>query len=99
MPGNVIDVIFDDFELEFSVNCTNDLIEIFDGADNSSASLGKYCGAKRPSDHVVTSGNVMYVEFGSNSKRTTKGFRISYTGIKSGNLSFSEKRCIRLCCK
>lgn len=83
-PGFIIDLMFDDFELEFSVNCTKDYIEVFDGANNSSASIGKYCGTKKPSDHVTTSGNMMYVEFVSNSKRAAKGFKISYTGIKSG---------------
>lgn len=84
LPGYIIDITFDDFELEFAVNCTSDYIEIFDGGDNSSASLGKYCGAKNPTDHVKSSGNLMYVEFSSNSVRTNKGFRISYNAIKSG---------------
>lgn len=83
----IIDVIFDDFKLEFSVNCTNDYLEIFDGSDNSSVSLGKYCGAKKPSEHVKSSGNVMYIEFSSNRVRTTKGFRISYNAIKSGDIN------------
>ncbi|KAK3746278.1 hypothetical protein QZH41_016541, partial [Actinostola sp. cb2023] len=84
LPGYVIDLMFDDFQLEFSVNCTQDFLEVFDGADNSSVSLGKHCGEKKSSDHVTTSGNLMYLEFVSNSRRTAKGFSVSYTGIKSG---------------
>lgn len=84
LPGHMIDLVLDDFDLEFSINCTKDYFEVFDGPDNTSISLGRYCGAKRPANHVTSSGNIMFVEFVADGRRSMKGFTVSYTGIKTG---------------
>lgn len=84
LPGHMIDLVLDDFDLEFSINCTKDYFEVFDGSDNTSISLGRYCGAKRPANHVTSSGNIMFVEFVADGRRSMKGFTVSYTGIKTG---------------
>ena len=97
LPGYVIDLVFDEFELEFSVNCTQDYLEVFDGADNTSVSLGRYCGVKKSTDHVTSTGNLMFVEFVANGRITRKGFQVSYTGIKSGtNISICTRTNLTL---
>ncbi|EDO50070.1 predicted protein, partial [Nematostella vectensis] len=78
-PGYAVDLLFLTLDLEFAVNCSRDYIEVFDGPDNSSQSLGRFCSDKDVKRHVVTSGNAMLVEFVTNGRVARSGFDISYT--------------------
>ncbi|XP_048582610.1 dorsal-ventral patterning tolloid-like protein 1 [Nematostella vectensis] len=78
-PGYAVDLLFLTVDLEFAINCSRDYVEVFDGPDNSSQSLGKFCSDKDVKRRVVTSGNVMFVEFVTNGRVAREGFDISYT--------------------
>ncbi|XP_032223621.2 bone morphogenetic protein 1 [Nematostella vectensis] len=78
-PGYAVDLLFLTLDLEFAVNCSRDYIEVFDGPDNSSQSLGRFCSDKDVKRHVVTSGNAMLVEFVTNGRVARSGFDTSYT--------------------
>ncbi|KAK2167305.1 hypothetical protein NP493_1280g00020 [Ridgeia piscesae] len=53
---------------------------IYDGTSTSAPLLRDLCGSSLPGD-VVSSGNTMYIRFGTNNVDTYSGFRIQYTAI------------------
>ena len=70
--------MFNAFELEPHQECTYDHVEIFDGDDSASRTLGKFCGAKVP-EPIVTSSNKMYMTFYSDASVQRKGFHATHT--------------------
>ena len=90
-PGHRIRLTFINFELEPHQECTYDHIEVFDGKNINSHSLGRYCGSKLP--HPITSsGNQMYMVFYSDASVQRKGFHASH---KTG-LHFTDKMKLTL---
>ncbi|KAL5017782.1 hypothetical protein ScPMuIL_003504 [Solemya velum] len=83
--GHRIKLIFHEFELEPHQECTYDHIEIFDGDDTSTRSLGRYCGAKVPHP-IISSGNRMYMVFYSDASVQRKGFHATHTTVCGGHL-------------
>ena len=69
--------------------CVFDSMTIYDGTSTSAPLLRDLCGSSLPGD-VVSSGNTMYIRFGTNNVDTYSGFRIQYTAI-DGTISFSDK--------
>ena len=84
---NVLQV-FNDFELEPHQECTYDHVEIFDGHDVLSRSLGKFCGAKVPYP-IIASSNAMFMTFYSDASVQRKGFHATHatgTSVKIAQL-------------
>ena len=52
--GNMIKVIFSEFELEYNSSCQYDYLEIYDGTSTSSSLIGKYCGTTSPGTITAT---------------------------------------------
>ncbi len=48
-----------------------------DGADRTAPQLGKFCGDVRP-EEIVSSGNVMFVEFTSDGSGSLPGFAANW---------------------
>uniref|UniRef100_A0A2C9LJH2 CUB domain-containing protein n=1 Tax=Biomphalaria glabrata TaxID=6526 RepID=A0A2C9LJH2_BIOGL len=65
---------FFNFDLESSINCASDSVEIFDGPNAQSQSIGTYCGTAVPSVRTSKSGQ-LYVVFKSNSLTQGRGFQ------------------------
>ncbi|NXO00385.1 ASTL metalloendopeptidase, partial [Rhinopomastus cyanomelas] len=74
-----ISLHFQAFELQRSRGCQSDYVKVYDGSSRSSdVLLDKTCGSKAPSD-VVSSGNLMLVEFVTDGAGTAPGFQANFT--------------------
>uniref|UniRef100_A0A3B4F981 Cubilin n=1 Tax=Pundamilia nyererei TaxID=303518 RepID=A0A3B4F981_9CICH len=82
-PLNHVTLSFTDFDLEMIfANCSHDFLEILDGDNYDSPTIGRYCGSEIP--HPVTSfSNSLVVKFISDQSYSRKGFRATYSGSTS----------------
>ncbi|XP_068738653.1 dorsal-ventral patterning tolloid-like protein 1 [Montipora capricornis] len=96
--GHRINVTFSEFELEHSENCKNDYLEIREAyfrilsypiegiSGNYGAILARpTCGTNKPQD-ILSTGNMVWVHFKSDSNSTTtyKGFKATFTTSGQG---------------
>lgn len=63
--------------MEAHLECAYDHLEIYDGRDNRAATLGRFCGTKKPSP-VISSANKMFLRFFSDNSVQKRGFEASY---------------------
>ena len=75
-------VEFIDFQLEKSVNCTFDFIEIRLGIDESGMLFGRLCGSGHPGTIQATKS--MWIWFRSDRSIAVRGFLASYTKTTIG---------------
>lgn len=76
--GSKIQLNFMDLELEDSPDCILDYIQIYDGPDKNSKSLGKFCNANSHPPSIVSTSNSMYLVFRSDMSDARKGFYLKY---------------------
>uniref|UniRef100_A0A8D0FPY8 Metalloendopeptidase n=1 Tax=Strix occidentalis caurina TaxID=311401 RepID=A0A8D0FPY8_STROC len=90
-----ISLHFQAFELQRTRGCQGDYVKIYDGSIKSSAVLmDKTCGSKIPDD-VVSSSNLMLVEFVTDGADTASGFQATFTSGRSENKeNGKEKRSV-----
>ncbi|KAH9505450.1 Deleted in malignant brain tumors 1 protein [Bulinus truncatus] len=60
--------------------CFYDYVHLFDGKDSSSNLIGHFCNEPKGL-HVVSSSNVLYVSFTSDTAVTSRGFYANYTAL------------------
>ena len=65
------------FALEVQSSCDYDYVEVFDGPDSSSTSLGRYCGHSLPPS-VKPSSNEIIIRKVSDFSITDDGFMFNY---------------------
>ena len=70
-------IYFTLFDLEVSVGCQKDYIEIFDGTKDNEKLLGRYCGGKGPST-IRTNSNVLKMNFITDKSYVRGGFIANY---------------------
>lgn len=63
--------------MEAHLECAYDHVEIYDGRDMRSLSLGRFCGTKK-APPVISSGNEMFLRFFSDNSVQKRGFEASY---------------------
>ncbi|CAL9685809.1 unnamed protein product [Knipowitschia caucasica] len=84
-PDMAIQVKFDKFAVEADTYCRFDYVAFYNGGERDDSQLiGKYCGEKAPLP-IVTSGNVLLVQFVSDSSVTSDGFLVQYTSFPQGS--------------
>ncbi|KAM9348462.1 procollagen C-endopeptidase enhancer a [Symphorus nematophorus] len=84
-PDMVIQVRFDKFVLEADTYCRFDYVAFFNGGETDDSRLiGKYCGDQTPQP-IMTSGNVLLVQFVSDLSVTSDGFLAHYTSVPRGS--------------
>lgn len=89
-PDTVIQVKFDKFALEADTYCRFDYVAFYNGGERDDSRLiGKYCGDQAP-EPIVTSGNVLLVQFVSDLSVTSDGFLAVYTSFPRGSSVSSE---------
>uniref|UniRef100_A0A8C6UGR6 Procollagen C-endopeptidase enhancer a n=1 Tax=Neogobius melanostomus TaxID=47308 RepID=A0A8C6UGR6_9GOBI len=89
-PDMVIQVKFDKFALEADTYCRFDYVAFYNGGERDDSQLiGKYCGDKAPVP-IITSGNVLLVQFVSDLSVTSDGFLAMYTSLPRGSSVASE---------
>lgn len=81
-PGNTVEVVFTDMDLEQNANCSFDFVEIRDGSYPTSPLIGRYCGSSKPA-LVRSTSNHIRILFRSDGNQVSKGFRLQYTGGES----------------
>ncbi|CAH2325878.1 novel hatching enzymes [Pelobates cultripes] len=78
IPSQKVYLKFESFDVQPSPSCESDYINIYDGASRSSpVLLQRFCGEENPPP-LMSSSNVMLVEFISDGNLTGKGFKASY---------------------
>uniref|UniRef100_A0A674N4D4 CUB domain-containing protein n=1 Tax=Takifugu rubripes TaxID=31033 RepID=A0A674N4D4_TAKRU len=75
-PGNLVQLVFESFNLEYHTNCNFDYVEVYDNGTTSPL-IGKFCGSDRP-PAIVSHSNRLWVKFHSDSA-------ITYEGILTAN--------------
>uniref|UniRef100_A0A8C8DU02 Metalloendopeptidase n=1 Tax=Oryzias sinensis TaxID=183150 RepID=A0A8C8DU02_9TELE len=84
-PGHRIKIVFNEVDMETHLECAYDHLEIFDGKDDRTPTLGRFCGTKKPAA-VVSSSNKMFLRFLSDNSVQKRGFEASYRAECGGNL-------------
>ncbi|KAM8967664.1 cubilin [Pelodytes ibericus] len=75
--NTIVELRFNQFDVETSTRCLYDYVAVFDGPDIYSQSLGKFCGNVIPLVLKSTS-NKMFVMFVTDSYGTANGWRATY---------------------
>ncbi|XP_029028659.1 procollagen C-endopeptidase enhancer a [Betta splendens] len=84
-PDMAIQVKFDKFAVEADTYCRFDYVAFFNGGERDDSRLiGKYCGDDAPQP-IITSGNVLLVQFVSDLSVTSDGFLAQYTSVRRGS--------------
>ncbi|KAG8583106.1 hypothetical protein GDO81_008276 [Engystomops pustulosus] len=84
-PNSIIQIYFDDFALENSLNCLSGSVSIYDGTPHGSPLLAKLCGTSRQNFTSSLNGlSVVYSSRGSNNN-LIRGFRASYYAISQNS--------------
>ncbi|XP_028277063.1 procollagen C-endopeptidase enhancer a [Parambassis ranga] len=84
-PDMVIQVKFDKFVLEADTYCRFDYVAFFNGGEKDDSRLiGRYCGDQAPQP-IISTGNVLLVQFVSDLSVTSDGFFAYYTSIPRGS--------------
>ncbi|TNM91924.1 hypothetical protein fugu_018936 [Takifugu bimaculatus] len=82
--------VFNEVDMEAHLECAYDHVEIYDGRDTRSPSLGRFCGTKK-APPVVSSGNKMFLRFFSDNSVQKRGFEASYDAECGGSLKAEVK--------
>ena len=77
-PDLQIGLVFQKFSVEWNPTCNYDSLTIFDGASNTSRLIGRFCGYSPPGP-IVSTGNMLHLQFTSDYIVTAKGFFANYT--------------------
>ncbi|CAB3228775.1 unnamed protein product [Arctia plantaginis] len=85
--GSRIRISFTDLELERTLGCRDDYVEIFDGRDTTAPSLGKHCLLSTEISNIETSTNHALIKFRSDVYIGAKGFMLNYNTICNNNLT------------
>ena len=67
--------------LNFDLDTNNDKVSVYDGIDTTAQLLHTVSGTSRPSD-VVSTGNIVFVSFITDSSITEDGFKVAYSTIR-----------------
>ena len=72
------------FDVEEDVGCNFDYVKVYDGQDDSSTLVGRYCGDTLPAGLESTSGAV-FIELVTDSMRTKNGFKVTWQPAGESN--------------
>lgn len=75
--GHLVNLYFDDFDVEDEQSCLYDKVEIYNGLADNSPLLNTLCGALTP-DVISSSGNTMRVVFSTDGSVAGRGFQARY---------------------
>ncbi|KAM4718445.1 cubilin [Anableps anableps] len=82
LPGNLIRLTFDSFNLEYNDNCNYNYLEVYDGTGTTGNKTGRYCGRSIPPS-ITSSDNQMTLLFVTDSSLSGEGFSASYVSINA----------------
>ncbi|XP_057337332.1 cubilin-like isoform X2 [Microplitis mediator] len=84
-PGNVIQLTWVSFDLEYHDKCLTDYVKLLENYEGTVVEVGRYCGDKLPP--IVTSqGPTLTLVFNSDSTITSEGFVVNYLFIDASKV-------------
>ncbi|KAL0271771.1 UNVERIFIED_CONTAM: hypothetical protein PYX00_008763 [Menopon gallinae] len=78
--GKIINLEFQEFEIESTYRCIFDYVEIRDGHDSTSPLIGRYCGSNRPG-RIVSTHNYLYLKMVTDNNVELAGFYGNYSAV------------------
>ncbi|XP_050435751.1 cubilin [Adelges cooleyi] len=76
----VVNMSFVWIDVEKSIDCRFDSVEILSGDEDDGKSLGKFCGQSLPANNsIISDSNVVTIRFRSDQSKNYKGFQLNYT--------------------
>ncbi|XP_075466103.1 embryonic protein UVS.2-like [Ascaphus truei] len=91
-PSDQVSLKFDAFDLQSSPKCVSDYIKIYDGASKTSpVLLDRTCGAAKI-PRLISSTNLMLIEFVSDGAVTATGFKATYNAEKCDGKFYTPSR-------
>ncbi|KAM9456037.1 bone morphogenetic protein 1b isoform 1-T1 [Clarias gariepinus] len=84
-PGHRIKLAFNEIDMESHLECSYDHLDVYNGPDDASPRLGRFCGSKKPPP-VISSANKMFLQFFSDNSVQKRGFEVSFTTECGGAL-------------
>jgi cubilin len=81
--GSTIRVTFDAGFSVLPAGTCSDVVEVYNGGDETSPLLGSYCGTTVP-PQTETSGNLLRVRFRTDGSVTSSGFSLNYHALQQG---------------
>ncbi|XP_026996788.2 bone morphogenetic protein 1-like isoform X2 [Tachysurus fulvidraco] len=85
MPGHRIKMSINEIDMESHLECSYDHLNVYNGPNDASPSLGRFCGSKKPPP-VISSANKMFLQFFSDNSVQKRGFEASFTSVCGGDL-------------
>lgn len=79
--GSVISLTIVRIDIEAHFTCSYDYLEIFDGSSSRSPSKGRFCNNQQIPGPIISSENVLYLKFITDSSQHGDGFHVSYQTI------------------
>lgn len=80
--GNLVQLNFQYFDIEGSIDCAYDYLEVRESHENGTT-LGRFCGSVIP-DTITSKYNELWVKFGTDGSVSNHGFYANYTNIDIG---------------
>ena len=80
--GYLVQLYFQHFDVEGSIDCTYDYLDIRESTENNT-SIGRFCGNVIP-DPITSKYNELILKFGTDGSVNNRGFYANYTGIEVG---------------
>jgi cubilin len=80
--GSLVQLSFQHFDVEGSIDCTYDYLEIRESHENGTE-LGRYCGAVTP-ETITSRYNELFLKFGTDGSISNHGFYANYSSIDIG---------------
>lgn len=83
--GNLIELTIEDYDLENSLNCTNDGLAITYSKYLMNETTSNLCGTSKPTDqrkHYTSYTNELFIKLYSNGDFTGRGFNASYKSVQ-----------------
>lgn len=77
--GSAIHIVFTDLDMEVHNDCKYDFIEVYDGSEASTSSLGRYCSSESHPNFLETTGNHALLRMQSDESHSGRGFNIKYS--------------------
>ncbi|XP_075466102.1 embryonic protein UVS.2-like [Ascaphus truei] len=91
-PYDQVSLKFEAFDVQFSTNCVSDYIKIYDGASKTSpVLLDRTCGSGEI-PQLISSTNLMLIEFVSDGTVTATGFKAIYNTERCGGTFYTPSR-------
>ncbi|XP_022177373.1 cubilin-like [Myzus persicae] len=82
--SSVINMSFVWIDIEKTMTCSFDYVEIINGDDEDGKALGKFCGNSIPlNNSIISDSNQVIVHFRSDGSKNFRGFQLNYTTIQA----------------